>query len=163
MRPAKRCRGTRILFIIITGDHIGPPKAISPRLIDGYRVPLDFFHPGHRLPKVNPTRITQHVDIGPSTLDYLGIPTAKTLPFGHSIFDLADDGLELGQRNGDYWMAHKGYYLEYRIHGPSKLFDLAHLDLPITDKLGVKEQLEKKLKAYIQWFNNSLAENNLYR
>ena len=150
-------------LFVITGDHIGPPKAISPRLIDSYRVPLVFFHPGHGLPKVNPARITQHVDIGPSLLDFLGIATDKTLPFGHSIFEPSNDGLAFGQRNGNYWMAHKDYYLEYRIHGPSQLFNLAHLESPITDKLEVKERLEKKLKAYIQWFNNGLAENNLYR
>ena len=150
-------------LFVITGDHTAFSNAISPRLIDSYRVPLVFFHPGHRLPKVNPARLTQHVDIGPSILDFLGIVTDKTLPFGHSIFDPSNDGLALGQRSGNYWIAHKGYYLEYRIRGASKLFDLAHLDSPITDKLEVKEQLEKKLKAYIQWFNNGLAENNLYR
>ena len=150
-------------LFVITGDHIGPPRTIYPRLIDNYRVPLIFFHPNRKLPKVNTDRITQHVDIGPSVLDFLGIATDKTLPFGHSIFDSSYDGLALGQKNGNYWIADKNYYLEYRFDGPSKLFALANLDSPITDKLDVKEQLEKKLKAYIQWFNNGLAEDNLYR
>lgn len=150
-------------LFVITGDHIGPPRTIYPRLIDNYRVPLIFFHPSRKLPKVNTDRITQHVDIGPSVLDFLGIATDKTLPFGHSIFDSSYDGLGLGQKNGNYWIADKNYYLEYRFDGPSKLFALANLDSPITDKLDVKEQLEKKLKAYIQWFNNGLAEDNLYR
>jgi len=150
-------------LFVITGDHIGPPKTIYPRLIDNYRVPLIFFHPSHKLPKVNTDRITQHVDIGPSLLDFLGIATDKTLPFGHSIFDFSYDGLALGQKNWNYWIADKNYYLEYRLDGPSKLFALANLDSPITDKLDVKERLERKLKAYIQWFNNGLAEDNLYR
>jgi len=150
-------------LFVITGDHIGPVGTISLKLIDGYRVPLIFFHPGRQLPKGNPERITQHADIGPSLLDFLGIATDRTLPFGHSIFDSTYDGLALGQRNGTYWIVDKNYYLEYRFHGPSKLFSLAELDPPITDKLDVKEQLEKKLKAYVQWFNNGLADNNLYR
>ncbi len=150
-------------LFVITGDHIGPPKAISPRLIDNYRVPLVFFHPGQQLPKVNPDRITQHVDIGPSLLDFLGIATAKTLPFGHSIFDASYDGLAFGEKSGNYWIADKNHYLEYRINGPDRLFAQAQLDLPITDHPEVEQQLEKKLKAYIQWFNNGLRDNNLYR
>lgn len=150
-------------LFVITGDHIGPPKAIHPRLIDSYRVPLIFFHPRRKLPRVNSDRITQHVDIEPSLLDFLGIATDKMLPFGHSIFDTSYDGLALGQKNGNYWIADKNYYLEYRFNGPSTLFTLARLESPITDKPDVKERLEKKLKAYVQWFNNGLAEDNLYR
>ena len=150
-------------LFVITGDHIGPPKALSPRMIDSYRVPLVFFHPGRQLPKVNPNRIAQHVDIEPSVLALLGIVTDKTLPFGHSIFDASYEGLAVGQRAGNYWLANKNYYLEYRHDGPSKLFALAQLDTPVTDKPDVQERLERKLKAYIQWFNNGLADDNLYR
>lgn len=150
-------------LFVITGDHIGPRNSIAPRLIDNYRVPVVFFHPGHDLPKINPDKIIQHVDIKPSLLDLLGIVTDKTLPFGHSIFDPAYDGLALGQKSGIYWIAHKNYYLEYQIHGPSTLFGLANLVAPITDKPEIKEQLERKLKAFIQWFNTGLAENRLYR
>lgn len=150
-------------LFVITGDHIGPAKTISPKLIDGYRVPLVFFHPGRKLPKVNSERIAQHADIGPSLLDFLGIATDRTLPFGHSIFDPTYDGLALGQKNETYWIADKNYYLEYRFNGPSKLFRLAELGSPIMDKPDVKEKLETKLKAYVQWFNNGLAEDNLYR
>ncbi len=150
-------------LFIITGDHIGPTSAIPPRMIDGYRVPLVFFHPSRQLPKVNPNRITQHVDIVPSVLQFLGIATDRTLPFGHSIFDPSYDGLAIGQKGGNYWIADKNYYLEYRFNGPSKLFALAHLDQPIMDRPDVQERLEKKLKARIQWFYNGLAEDNLYR
>ncbi len=40
---------------------------------------------------------------------------------------------------------------------------MAKLDTDITDKPEIKEQLEKKLKTYIHWFNHGRAENNLYR
>jgi len=150
-------------LFIITGDHIGPKSAVPPRMIDGYRVPIVFFHPGGQLPMVDHSRITQHVDIGPSVLQFLGIATEKTLPFGHSIFDPSYDGLAMGQMGGNYWIADKDYYLEYRFNGPSKLFALAKLDQPITDKPDAQERLERKLKAHVQWFYNGLAENNLYR
>jgi len=150
-------------LFIITGDHIGPPKAVSPKLIDSYRIPMVFFHPGHPLPKVNPDRITQHVDIGPSLLDFLGIETDKILPFGHSIFDASQGGLAYGELSGNYWIADKDYYMEYRLNGPSHLFSMGQLGSPVTDKPEIKEKLEKKLKAYVQWFNNGLREDKLYR
>ncbi len=150
-------------LFIITGDHIGPPKTISPRMVDSYRVPIVFFHPGRKLPVASRERIVQHVDIGPSILDYLGIATDKQLPFGHTIFDAAYDGLALGQKAGNYWIADKNYYLEFRLGAPSQLFALAQLDTPVTDKPDIQAQLENKLKAYIQWFNNGLAEDKLYR
>jgi phosphoglycerol transferase MdoB-like AlkP superfamily enzyme len=149
-------------LFVITSDHIGPPNKITPRLIDNYRVPIVFFHPANKLPVVSPDKIVQHVDIGPSLLDYLGIDTDETLPFGHTIFDAAYTGLALGQKAGNFWIAEKNYYLEYRQDAPSKLFDLAKLDTPLSDKPEMKTQLEKKLKAYLQWFNNGLAKDNLY-
>jgi len=149
-------------LFVITGDHTAYGRQEHPRLIDGYRVPLVFFHPGGRLPKVNPERIAQHVDIEPSLLDFLGIASDRVLPFGRSIFDWSFDGLAFGQLNGTYWIADKKHYLEYRIHGARKLFDVAHLDSPLTDQPEVEERLTRKLQSYIQWFNNGLADNKLY-
>lgn len=149
-------------LFVITGDHIGPPETDSSRMIDNYRVPIVFFHPGRKLPTVNRDRIVQHVDIGPSILDFIGIATDQTLPFGHSIFDPSYDGLAVGQKAGNFWIADKKYYLEYRPSAPSKLFALAKLDTPLTDKPAVQAQMERKLKAQIQWFINGLAEDRLY-
>jgi phosphoglycerol transferase MdoB-like AlkP superfamily enzyme len=149
-------------LFVITGDHTASPRTTYSRLIDAYRVPLILFHPGVELPKVNPDRIVQHIDIGPSILDFLGVAADKMAPFGHSIFDPAFDGLAFSQLNGNYWIADKKYYLEYRLHGPSKMFDMAHLESPVTDKPEVKARLEKKLEAYLQRFNNGLAEDKLY-
>jgi uncharacterized sulfatase len=149
-------------LFVITGDHTASPRTTYSRLLEAYRVPLIIFHPGEELPKVNPDKIVQHVDIAPTILDFLGMPTDRMLPFGHSIFDSAYDGLAYSQLNGNYWIAEKKYYLEYRLDGSSKLFDLAHLESPVTDKPEVKARLEKKLKAYLQRFNNGLVEDKLY-
>ncbi|HYA29294.1 MAG TPA: LTA synthase family protein, partial [Acidobacteriota bacterium] len=149
-------------LFVITGDHIGPPKTMSPRLIDSYRVPIVFFHPGRKLPPASRDRIVQHVDIEASILDYLGIATDKVLSFGHIIFDAGYGGFAVGQKAGNYWIADKDYYLEFRPGMPSKLFALSNLDTPVTDKPDIQARLETSLKAYIQWFNNGLAEDRLY-
>jgi hypothetical protein len=120
------------------------------------------FHPGRPLPKVSPERITQHVDIGPSLLDYLGIETDKRLPFGHSIFDASYGGLAFGELSGNYWIADKDYYMEYRFKGTSQLFSMKQPGSEVQDKPEIKGALEKKLKAYVQWFNNGLRDDRLY-
>jgi phosphoglycerol transferase MdoB-like AlkP superfamily enzyme len=149
-------------LFVITGDHIGPPQTISPRMLDSYRVPIVFYFPGGDLPAVNRDRIVQHVDIGPSLLDFTGMPTEQTLPFGHSIFDSAYPGLAIGQKDGNFWIADAQYYLEYRQNAPSKLFARAKLDTPLTEKADVRARLESALKAHIQWFTNGLIEDRLY-
>lgn len=148
-------------LFVITGDHTASPRTTYSRLSDAYRVPLILFHPGEKLPAVNPDKIAHHVDIGPTILDFLGVGSEKASPFGHSIFDPAFDGLAYSQLNGNYWMAEKNRYLEYRIGGQNKLFGFPNME-PLADKPEEKERLQKKLEAYIQRFTNGLVEDNLY-
>jgi phosphoglycerol transferase MdoB-like AlkP superfamily enzyme len=152
-------------LFIVTGDHTERTDRPFRNLIDTYRVPLIFFHPGRKLPPADVSRITQHMDIAPSVIDWLGISTKRRLPFGHSVFGPAEQAVAVSQVDGTYWLAHGNYYLEYRLDGPSKLFDVASdpmLASPVKDKPDVKQRLEKKLRAYIQAFNNGLVENRLY-
>jgi phosphoglycerol transferase MdoB-like AlkP superfamily enzyme len=146
-------------LFIITGDHTAAPRTTYRHLIEAYRVPLILFHPGG-LPKVDTEKVVQHVDIGASILDFLGIGGARFLDFGHSIFDSAYPGLAFSQLNGEYWIAGKKHFLEYRLRGASKLFDLASLEPRVEPE--VQKRLEAKLQAYIQKFNHNLAGDKLY-
>ena len=148
-------------LFVITGDHIGPSDTISDRMLDSYRVPIVFFHPGRKLPHVDRERIVQHVDIEPSLLDYLGI-AAPTLPFGHSIFDASYPGMALGQKAGDFWITADRYYLESRKNEPVRLFRMENLGTEPADNPPVQARLENKLHAYQQWFINGLARDRLY-
>lgn len=150
-------------LFVITGDHIGPSLKTSERMLDSYRVPIVFYYPGGELPPVDRDRLVQHVDIGPSVLDFTGVAADKVLPFGHSIFDPSYSGLAVGQKGGSFWLADGRYYLEYRQGAPSKLFARAKLDTLIADQAKVQASLETKLKAQIQWFTNGLIEDRLYR
>lgn len=153
-------------LFILTGDHTEVTRKTFANPIDSYRVPLILFHPARKLPQVDQNKITQHADIPPTVMDYLGIDTRLLLPFGRSVFHPSLDGLAVNHVNGRYWIARKNYYLDYRLDGPSELYDLEQdplLKSPITGQPNVKRELERKLQAYIQWFNNGLAENRLYR
>jgi phosphoglycerol transferase MdoB-like AlkP superfamily enzyme len=149
-------------LFVITGDHIGPTDTISARMLDSYRVPIVFFHPGRKLPRVDRKRIVQHADIEPSLLDYLGI-AAPVLPFGHTILDASYPGMALGQKAGNFCITADRYYLESRMNEPGRLFWMGDLGAAPTDNPAVQARLENKLHAYLQWFNNGLARDNLYR
>jgi phosphoglycerol transferase MdoB-like AlkP superfamily enzyme len=148
-------------LFVITGDHIGPSETIPARMIDSYRVPIVFFHPGRTLPRVDRERVVQHVDIEASLLDYLGI-AAPTLPFGHTIFDPSYPGTALGQKAGDFWITGGEYYLETRLNESGQLFRLGEHNAEPTDNPAVQARLENRLHAYLQWFNNGLAQDSLY-
>jgi hypothetical protein len=45
----------------------------------------------------------------------------------------------------------------------NRLFRIDNLDTPLTDKPEILSGLENRLKAYVQWFNNGLAKDDLYR
>ncbi len=46
---------------------------------------------------------------------------------------------------------------------PGRLFWMGDLGAAPTDNPAVQARLENKLHAYLQWFNNGLARDNLYR
>jgi len=90
-------------LFLITGDHThfqGQSGSIS------YKVPLIIYHPDEQemkniKNKVNKNKITQHVDLYPTILDYLNIPQNETLPFGETIF-ANNEGLAFFYNSGKY-------------------------------------------------------------
>ena len=106
------------------------------------------------------------MDILPSITDFLGIAQRERLPFGHSVFDGSANGIALGHSQGNYWLIRDEFFLRYRLDGESKLFAPGRdpaLRSPLTDRIDVQRRLEKQLQAYIQWFNNGLMDNQVYR
>jgi len=156
---------TNTLFII-TADHT--QKLETPEYLNTlgqYRVPLLFFHPGRTLPKVDPTRITEQVDILPSILDYLRIQPERRLLFGRSVFRNGD-GRAFLHVNGHYWLVRGQQALEFVPEGDgSHLFDLSQdpqLKSPISGKSERRLELEKEAKALVQYYDNGMLDNNLY-
>ena len=115
-------------------------------MIDSYRVPMIFFHPGRKLPEVKRDRVVQHVDIGPSILDFLGIATDRTLPFGHSIFDRPKTDWPSVKRPAISGSPTRIIIWNIAKASPSKLFAMARLDTPLTDKPEVQLGWKKNSK-----------------
>ena len=156
---------TNTLFII-TADHtqkLETPEYLNP--LGHYRVPLLIFHPQQKFAGVDTRRITQHVDILPSILDYLGIQPERHLLFGKSVFR-PGEGRAFLHANGHFWLVRGQYALEFVPDGTAGgLFDLAQdpqLKSPIQGESEARHKMEQEARALVQYYNNGLLDNNLY-
>jgi uncharacterized sulfatase len=153
-------------LFVITADHtqMNSRKEYG-NVIGNYRVPLIFYHPGKKLPDADTSQVTQHCDIMPSILDYLNIPVAVKLHFGRSVFDRRYQGEALNYSNSSYRLIAKKYFLEFSPEKGASLYDLTsdrEQQNPLHNMDSVKVSYENKIKAYIQYYNNGLIENNWY-
>ena len=75
-------------------------------------------------------------------------------------------GLRSRLSHGNYWLISDEFFSAIPPYGDSKLFAPGRdpaLRAPLTDRIDVQRRLEKQLQAYIQWFNNGLMDNRVYR
>lgn len=152
-------------LFIITADHTQMSPSITyDSHLGRYMVPLLFFHPGKKL-NADSQQITQQVDIMPSILDYLGIYSEKNLLFGRSIFD-DQKGHAIFYQNNSYTYVEDSYALEFNTVDESTSL-LYFTDSPNNaskiDNKEIEKAYLKKLKAYIQYYNNGLINNSLYK
>ncbi len=148
-------------LFVITADHTQslffPEYANS---IGEYKVPLVLFHPGKKV-IADTSKVSQHVDIMPTILDYTGIEAKKTILFGRSLIDSTSEGRVYYYTNKRYMYVKNNYFIEYDNHNV-RLHSLNAIEKEITDQPTLKAQYEKELKAYIQYYNNGLNNNSWY-
>jgi phosphoglycerol transferase MdoB-like AlkP superfamily enzyme len=152
-------------LFIITADHTHEliTKKFNNRL-GWYRVPMVLYHPEIDLKPYNTERVTQHVDIFPTVLDFLGIEPKQRLLFGRSL--LAENSGRFVVRRGDYFIFTDGKQMidfnnfrhSYQFY---ELKDGVHSFEKIDSTLGSKELL-RELKAIVQYGHNGLIKNKLY-
>jgi uncharacterized sulfatase len=159
-------------LFVLTADHTASSRDKRFRTETGlYRVPLVFFHPGGKLPVSQSHRITQHTDIPPSVLDFLGIEPSqlpfRPLPFGHSVFDEAFPGRAVNQASGKAWMV-TGDRVAW-MEGDHGRVTIDGLD-PDGMRVYACEtppdraaRLRDELHAYMQIYKNGLIRNDWYR
>lgn len=150
-------------LFIITADHTSKLNSEKFNNILGrYRVPLLFYHPTRDLRNYSTNKITQHADILPSILDYLGINYEQKLYFGSSVF-AKDEGRMINYNSGSYIFFRPPFVIRYDKVKPVFYKDvngeLVEASLEITEN---ENEILKELKAIIQYTNNGLRNNSLY-
>ncbi len=147
-------------LFVITGDHTQMTDQQAYQTPWGYYdVPLIFFQPGAKYPSANSNRFCQHADIGPSILDVLGIMSNQKSCIGRSVFGQSK-GLALNLIDGKRSLLADSQLVQISETGQTSIIPfLANK----TVSSGVEKANKDLLKAHLQYFNNSLLNNQWYK
>lgn len=163
-------------LFVITGDHTSQTKEFekSTSGLGFYRVPMMFFSENENLKLAAgaiSNKVTQHLDFSPTIFDLLNHTPKKRHLFGQSMFSDEQNGRVLTRishifqyANKDYIVRHltqetgtEGFYVFKAEHKFKEGEEITH-SLPPPAKVIVDE-----LKAYIQYYNDSMIDNSLYK
>lgn len=152
----------RTLFVI-TADHTADIDRSGQHYnkATDYWVPMLYYMPGRVMPTQQP-RVTQHIDILPTTLDLLGYPS-PFFSFGHSALSLFAPPYAVMSSNGLYQCISDSHHLQF---DGTQVVGLTGLGHSVAGALGPTreqdaEEMTKRLKAAIQQFNGHLLRGEL--
>lgn len=151
-------------LFVITADHTAQsldPKYASRAGI--YKVPLLFYQQG----KLGPSRkatTAQHADILPSVIDYLSLDH-ELISFGNSVFSDDKQCFAVNYINNTYQLIQGDYSFQFDGEKSIALYNyqqdpLMHHNL-LSKEVTLAKQMEKKLKAIIQQYQQALIANQL--
>jgi phosphoglycerol transferase MdoB-like AlkP superfamily enzyme len=158
---------SKTLFII-TADHtsISTEKYYTNNL-GTYSVPVIFYHPADSSFRGYDNCVTQHCDIFPSIIDYLGIKDSIVC-FGKSVFDKQEAHFSINYLNGIYQMINNNYSVNFdgeEITGVYRFKNDSLLEENLLLNKGVSNSeimaMKFKIKAILQQYNNRLIKNKL--
>lgn len=151
-------------LFVLTADHsamVNHPQYKTNKGI--YAIPLIFYQPGSKLKGIDET-ITQQADIMPSVLHYIGYQK-PFIAFGQSVFDKNSDGFAVSFLNNIHQIIDKNYLLQFDGMEIIAAYNYNNDPLLKNNVLSSPseeaQELENKLKAIIQNYNNRLINNQL--
>jgi len=155
----------RSLFII-TADHTA--ESFDPYFkssYGNYSIPLLFYCPSDTSLKGSSNKITQQLDILPTVLDYLNYPQ-DFFSLGESALnpDLLS-GFSINYLNQVYQYIEADYALQFNGKKSIGLYnirsDSSQSENLLTSSPDMVNQLEPKVRMFIQGYNQSLIQNSL--
>lgn len=152
-------------LFIVTADHT--QKNILPEYdneLGRFRVPLLFFHPKMNWPKIDNQMPVQHIDVLPSILDFLGFENKFKILLAESVFKASEDKTILLFNDNLYYQVGRQYVSLWDKHGEIRHYAVDDLRLatPLDLPKEIKNKIENKLRASIQYFNQGMWDNRLY-
>ncbi len=163
MKEASKQEWFNNTLFVFTADHTA--EAISTKYktrLGAFRIPIAFYHPGNNLLKENSQRLTQHIDIMPSVLDYLNYDTSFVC-FGSSVFDTITPKFGINSINENYFYFNDSLcgtfngevFVDLYNHKKDTL-----LQNNILGSVDIQTKTEQT-KAYLQQFYKRLVSNTL--
>lgn len=152
------------LFVLVA-DHTG--ITVDPFYqgkVGNNAVPILYFMAGSNLKGIDSTT-TQQIDIQPSILDYINYPSSY-FSLGTSVFDSTAQHQAFMFNSGSYQIIEKNYVLEFNGEKAIELYDFGKDSLLehnlLIAKAELTKKLERKAKAIIQTYQQSLINNKMH-
>lgn len=152
-------------LFVVTADHTS--KHFKPEYeneVGDYRIPLFFYHPTYKFPTVDANMVVQQIDILPTILDFVDLRNKDENFLGSSMF-VPGDKDAVAFIDGRYLLFAKDYRIRWATgRSEPEMFSMSDLssEKPLSEPTARKEELIKRLKANIQYFNEGMWDNKLY-
>jgi phosphoglycerol transferase MdoB-like AlkP superfamily enzyme len=152
-------------LFVLTADHSLAPidHEKYKSAIGSFSVPVIFYKPGSSLVGYGPT-LVQQIDIFPSVLGYLNYDE-PSFSFGCNRFSINEKPFVVNYFNGLYQFMEDGYLIQFDGKRTVGLYNYMN-DITLKNNLigkGIpaEEALLRRLKAFIQQYNNRMIDNKL--
>lgn len=153
-------------LFVITGDHTPPLRSKRyDTALGRYMVPMLLYHPKQALPRLDPARVTQHVDLFKTILDYTGVRPERVPAFGRSLFAPVP-GEAVLTTDDVFWIVRREGVLERMPDGRERVLAFRREETGREPGRLTPEQsqeMSRKLLAYVQHFTMSMINNSFYR
>ena len=151
-------------IFILTADHTSHSENPEYSTRTGiYKVPLIFYSPKYISPSES-DRVTQHADIYPSLIDFLGYE-AVINSYGTSVFNQEQRGFSINYLTETFQFINKDYALQHNGEKSVALYQIDGDSLQernlVNTYPAVVKSLEKKFLAILQQYNNRMIRNKL--
>jgi hypothetical protein len=152
-------------LFIITADHTALSESdFYESQVGMFSVPILYYCPSDPSLHGISNKTTQHIDILPSIADYVGYPKSF-FAFGQSVFDSTATGFAVNYVNQSYLLMQNDYV--YNLTSDThQLFKFTE-DSTLQHEIGalnkpVVNQMDIRLKAFIQNYRRSIIENKMH-
>jgi len=151
-------------LFVITSDHTN--ESIHKEFqnnFGGYSIPVIFYKPGSDLKGLK-NRIAQQIDIMPTILSYLNFDE-EYISFGNNLLDDSSESFAFNSTDTNFHLYMKDHLLEMLENKSVGLYnykeDLFLKSNLIGTKPDLQLEMEEKLKAIIQTYNQRLIDNDM--
>ncbi len=151
-------------LFIITADHTN--ESVHKEFqnnFGSYCIPIIFYKPGSDLHGIR-NRIAQQIDIMPSVLGYLNYDR-EYIAFGNNLFDDSYKSFAFNTSGSTYQLFMQDHLLEMVDNKTAGFYNFKTDRFLENNRAGkndqLQEQMETKLRAIIQSYNNRLIDNKM--
>ncbi|MEJ5996130.1 LTA synthase family protein [Pedobacter sp. Du54] len=151
-------------LFVICADHATVSYLPEYQTLPGYfSIPILFYYPGGDL-KGKTHKLIQQIDIMPTVLNYLNYDKPY-FAFGFDAFDNKNNNFVVNNNDGSFSFYEGDYFLQNDGQKSTALYNLKEDRLTKNNIVGknnsVQRNMENKLKAFIQQYNNRMIKDQL--